>query len=86
MAAVQEMYSQYLSQYMQYMQTAAPLPQPGLQAVANEAEAERGRAPAAVMNAGAGGQPFADEEDQGRYRKYAIHTAFRGICRIFQIT
>ena len=31
MAVMQEMYSQYITQYMQYMQTGAPVPQPGIQ-------------------------------------------------------
>jgi len=69
MAAMQEMYTQYLSQYMQYMQTGAPVPQPDIQGVRNEGEREGGRAgrPPILMNAGAGepGQAFQEEEDQG---------------------
>jgi len=64
MAAMQEMYTQYLSQYMQYMQTGAPVPQPDIQGVRNEGEREGARAPI-VMNAGAGagGQAFQEEEE-----------------------
>lgn len=67
MAVMQEMYSQYITQYMQYMQTGAPVPQPGIQRVGNEGEREGGRPPV-VMNAGAGGQPFPDEDEQGGNR------------------
>jgi len=64
MAVMQEMYSQYL-EYMQYMQTGVPpLPQPGLQRVVNEGERER----APVLNAGAGGQAFPDEDEEGGNR------------------
>jgi len=65
MAVMQEMYSQYLSQYMQYMQTGSVVPQPEMAAVLHEEAHEVARVPV-VMNAGGGGaQAFQDEDDQG---------------------
>jgi len=69
MAAMQEMYTQYLSQYMMYMQTGTPVPQPDIQGVRNETEpGEGGRGAQVVMNAGGGGQAFQDQDEPGGNR------------------